>query len=200
MRTIGMRMAKATEADLDAIGKLMKMIELLLAGDMPRIENDGSVESIADFDDEDGEECIQALSKMLMLLQDNPGAFMRVFAMAYMANSNEVFDPDKDHLSWHPDLVDAVNARQRRRAIEKAQAEPLKIIDWELRERCRFSHEFCGYVARHYATGCPEQGWVLAYDGGGGDRTFPIVPPEPDMEPVRLSNGQGEFLWCWVKF
>lgn len=196
-----MRMAKATEKDLDCATLVIGMIDDIERGSFPR-KPDGEFDpSDPDyFDPDEGDDCKVFVERLLAVVgkREHGGSLNRVVFGMITAIGNEVFDPDKDHLDWHPDLVPAIEERQRRRKIEAATIQTAPVIEWRRRDGSRFNHDFSGYAPRLY-DGNVEHGWVLAYKEGGGDITHAMIPPEPGMEPVLL-NLEGRWCWRWVQF
>lgn len=104
-----MKMARASEADLDAALEVTRILDDLLKRYMP---SSGSDEGIVWFDQDDPEQCQIALSTLLDAARK--GSMFRVaFGMAVLLDPrNELLDPDADMLARHPKIVSAMNARK----------------------------------------------------------------------------------------
>lgn len=203
MKTIGLRFAKATEEDVAAVQIIGLILDDLESGEYPRNAQGEYTEGDPEwFDIHDADDCRVALQRLLEVVGRIPGGFMRISGLAHVALNNDVFDPDKDHLVWHPDLAPAVEKRRRRRIVEAVKKDPAisPVIEWQRYDGGPFNPNFSGYEARHYNTGHPEQGWVLGYKFGGGDITVRQVAPEDGMEPVHIREGDDVWTWRWVQF
>lgn len=101
---MGMKMAKASGADLDMAMELVGMLEALghrLCPSMPAViaRNDGD----EDFDRDDDEQCGRALRALLETAQRG-SLFRVVWGAAVMLDaSNKLVDPDAATLELHPD-------------------------------------------------------------------------------------------------
>jgi hypothetical protein len=208
-----MRIAKATEQDLELAMLVMGMIDDIQRGDYPRRADGTYNERGPDkFDADRADDCKEFVARLLAAVTPRAagGALIRVVGGMHTVLHNEVFDPASDVLTWHPDLLPAIEERQRRRAIEKAKADRAnwQVIDWQRRDGSAFRHDFIGYAPGHYITGSPDHGWVLRYKEGGGDITWPQKAPRPTMEPVKLFFNEREeqpdehpsSFWIWVDF
>lgn len=207
MKEIPLKMAKATEKDLDCATLVIGMIDDIERRCFPRKPDGKFDEADPDyFDPDDGDDCKVFVERLLDVVckREHGGALMRVVFGMITALDNEMFDPDKDYLDWHPDLVPAVLERQRRRAIEKAKADPSKWqrIKWlEYHSGNPLPAGYCGARPGHYHTGNPSLGWVLRYRGGGGDATRPVIAPEPGMEPYFMTDEANHSVcWVWLQF
>lgn len=203
-KTIGFRQAKATPEDFDTCAVLFGILNDIDSGQYPR-DVDGQFKETDPeyFDIDDEQHCRVVIRRILRLMARRPSGLNRVHAMAHCADYNEVFDPALDHLAWHPDLMEAVEQRQRRRIVEwaKAHVPELQQIQWRRRDGAAPNYEFSGYSPGHYMTGSPDHGWVLRYKEGGGDITYPEKPPRQGMEPLRLYWGSPpQAGWFWVDF
>lgn len=190
--TICLRFAKATHEDVAAVQTIGLILEDLERGDYPRGADGKHVDGDPEwFDVDDAADCRVALQRLLEVVGRIPGGFMRISGLAHIALNNDVFDPDQDHLVWHPDLAPAVEERRRGRIIEAAANNPS--IQW-LDHQGNVIVSAAGCQIRHYCTGAPQHGWVLG-TRGGGDRSRPVLPPEPGMEPVYVNGAHR-----WVHF
>ncbi len=99
-----MKMAKASEADLDMAMKLCSALDSLERRYMP---SDDSEDEIVWFDNCDADDCINAMNILLDILEN--GSLMRVvWGLAVLLDpANKIVDPDSDVLEVHPSLVAA---------------------------------------------------------------------------------------------
>ena len=97
-----MKMARASEQDLEAALTVSRIIEELEKGYMP---GDDNAEETEFFDQDDPEHCKRALDAILSAAHQ--GSIFRVtFGMAVVLDPrNKLLDPDADTLELHPDLV-----------------------------------------------------------------------------------------------
>ena len=97
-RQMGMRMAKADEADLAMAQELVGLLDSLADGYFN--DDDGTP-----FDQDDGDLCRRAMQQVLTLLER--GSLLRVvWGMTVVCDPrNALIDPDSDVLAPHPDLV-----------------------------------------------------------------------------------------------
>ena len=121
MKKIGMRMAKATEADLDAAMLLNGMLSDVFEDELYPRGLDGEFECSDqqewDWFDEDSFDHLRALyDRLREVYRRCPGGMNRViFGMGcLLMPENRLVDPDKDHLAAHPairwvDRVDGVD-------------------------------------------------------------------------------------------
>lgn len=158
MKEIPLRMAKATQKDLDCATLVIGMIDDIERGNFPRKADGEFDEADPDyFEPSDAEDCKIFVQRLLAVVgkREHGGCLSRVVFGMITALGNDMFDPEKDYLDWHPDLVPAVLERQRRKQKEEAgklAAEPekkdipasllqgLRIFDLQLKFRL-------GYVA-----------------------------------------------------
>lgn len=98
-----MKMAKASEADLDAAMKLCSALEALERyRTMPTPDDD--TEDAEPFDEDDREDCKKALAIVLELF-GRASLFRVVFGMAVILDPrNKVVDPNADTLEIHADI------------------------------------------------------------------------------------------------
>lgn len=111
-----MKMAKASQADLDAANNVARMVEELEKGYMP---DDSDAETTEFFDPEDGEQCRRAIRAILDAAEC--GSMFRVtFGMAVVLDQrNKLLDPDADTLELHPDHVRNAEDAERWRYIRR---------------------------------------------------------------------------------
>jgi hypothetical protein len=103
-----MKMAKASEADIDAAGELCKLLNELDEGNRwSSGALGGTVDffEIEDFDPEKKSHLESLYDKLMNLMHAQPSFHNRVIGgMCYviMYDANEIIDPDSDHLDMHP--------------------------------------------------------------------------------------------------
>lgn len=97
-----MKMARASEQDLEAALTVSRIIEELEKGYMP---GDDNAEETEFFDQDDPEHCKRALDAILSAAHQ--GSIFRVtFGMAVVLDPrNKLLDPDADTLELHPEHV-----------------------------------------------------------------------------------------------
>lgn len=104
-----MKMAKASECDLDAAGDLMSLLSDIDKGYYPeRCEND---EAPTFFDEDDKEHLRAFYDAVKATLDKAPGYPGRVIGgMCYviMWDKNEIIDPASDTLDLHPRITAAL--------------------------------------------------------------------------------------------
>ena len=100
-----MKMARASEVDIEAALSVSRILEDLEKGYMP-----GDGEEIEWFDREDADQCKRALG--LLLDAASKGSMFRVtFGMAVVLDPrNELLDPSADTLEKHPKTIAALAA------------------------------------------------------------------------------------------
>lgn len=114
-----MKMAKASEADLQMAMDLASMLEALghrHCPSMPAVisRNDGE----EDFDLDDADQCSRAL-RVLLETADRGSLFRVVWGAAVMLDPrNRCVDPDADVIEHHPDAKAGMAARQARPLAE----------------------------------------------------------------------------------
>ena len=123
-----MKMAKASEADLQMAMDLAGMLDMLghrHCPSMPTViaRNDGD----ENFDRDDDEQCGRAM-RALLETADRGSLFRVVWGAAVMLDPrNKLVDPDADTIEHHPDREDSTRLRW---LLEDHS-------DFETRERCR---------------------------------------------------------------
>lgn len=123
-----MKMAKASEADLQMAMDLASMLEVLghrHCPSMPTViaRNDGD----EDFDRDDDDQCGRAL-RALLETADRGSLFRVVWGAAVMLDPrNKLVDPNADTIEHHPERKDCA----RFRWLTEDHADP------EMRARCR---------------------------------------------------------------
>lgn len=97
-----MKMAKASERDLEAANAVARIIGELEKDYMPSGDEDDGIEF---FDRNDAEQCQRALSAILDAA-DKGCVFRVTFGMLVVLDPrNRIVDPDTDTLELHPDHV-----------------------------------------------------------------------------------------------
>jgi hypothetical protein len=98
-----MRMAKATERDIDAAGSAMGVLNSISSGYYPARENEQDTPTF--FDEEDPEHLRRFYDEMKATLNAAPGWPGRVIGgMCYVIlyDANQIVDPNADTLELHP--------------------------------------------------------------------------------------------------
>ncbi len=109
-----MRMAKASERDIEMALELFRTIEDLMKGYFPY---DGEQDVI--FDPQDHYDCHKAID-LIFEIACRGSLFRVVFGMAVVLDPrNEVVDPDSDHLELHPKHQKAIEQRDELLAAAK---------------------------------------------------------------------------------
>lgn len=105
-----MKMAKPSERDLDAAGRLLGLLDTLQATrTMPRAP-EVDLQTLVDedrFDPHNGDHACAALHELHSILRESPGFATRVIGgMAYVIcwEANAILDPSATVLELHPDL------------------------------------------------------------------------------------------------
>lgn len=114
-----MRQAKPSEADLSDFETLYQYLSAIMSDEFPRVKEDEDEEAIESsfFDFSEPEDCQKALFPIMDLLRRNPVMLPRILGTISAVFSNDVFDPAKDHLDWHPELKAAVAEREMRKGL-----------------------------------------------------------------------------------
>lgn len=118
-----MKMAKATEQDMDAALLLNQMLDELDNCNHPLrspsfpVDVDGEFnESDPDwFDLDDAEHCQTVLKRIVKVLDKSPGCMNRVIWGFHTIMHNDICDPDSDVLDWHPDFHPVLAAREAKK-------------------------------------------------------------------------------------
>lgn len=108
--TLGMRMAKASEADMQALLDVVNILEQMAKGWMPEVEDDTAEDKPDDehFDANDSEHCKYVVG-MLMRADRRGGLFRAAFGLTVLLHpKNELVDPDLDHIEKHPRIKRAL--------------------------------------------------------------------------------------------
>lgn len=102
-----MKMARASEADIEAALEVTQILGYLERGYMP---SDDESEDTEFFDEDDAEQCKTALQKIFEATRKG-NLFRVVFGMAVVLDPrNELLDPDADTIERHPKIVEALGA------------------------------------------------------------------------------------------
>lgn len=104
-----MKMARASEQELEAALTVSRIIEELEKGYMPGTDDSDEIEF---FDPQDRHQCQRVLAAILTAAKQ--GCIFRVtFGMAVVLDPrNKLLDPNADTLEIHPDLVRLKAAQQ----------------------------------------------------------------------------------------
>lgn len=126
-----MKMAKASERDMEMAKDLCTALESLERGFMPPDARAPDDEDNEDFDSEDSEHCYRALQEVLRLVRR--GSIGRVvWGMATLLHpANKVVDQGADTLEDHPDVAQAKADSARLRWLTEDHD------DADTRARCR---------------------------------------------------------------
>jgi hypothetical protein len=109
-----MKMAKATQKEVEALMNLMRVLNTCDDNQIP-CKPDGTWEEGEDmqwFDPDRKEHLRTFYDRVMGCFKDHPGGLMRTIGGYHLAMTNDVFDPDAETYEWHPTLVAAVKARQ----------------------------------------------------------------------------------------
>lgn len=106
---MGMKMAKASEKDIEAVMKMSAVIDTISDGFKPASDNDEEDdESSALFDPSDSTDLRLFYDRVMDLMGNNPGALMRVVGGFHTIMHNDVVDPEAKTLELHPRIVSAL--------------------------------------------------------------------------------------------
>lgn len=118
--TIGMKIAKPSQEDLEAMCTLAAILNRVQLDGIGRrsfpMNEDGIFwEDDPEYFDEDNPEHLRAFYDRVMgCAEKSPGCAIRVIFGMATAMRNDVFDPDSDTLEWHPDLKAVAEARLKK--------------------------------------------------------------------------------------
>ena len=134
---MAMKMARASERDVEAALEVSRILADLESGSMP-----GESEELEFFDIDDGEQCRRALDALLRAAQK--GSIFRVtFGMAVVLDPrNELLDPDADTLEVHPKIRAALDPWQ---PIETAPKDRTPVL-WGRRGRLPMQGHWDGRI------------------------------------------------------
>ena len=117
-----MKMAKASEADLEMAMELSRFLEDIEGNDMPsQISEDPDNSAAEWFDVDDREHCRKAVEALIAIVRK--GSIFRVtFGMAVLCDPrNKLLDPNADTLEAHPDTVANATNAERYQAVRRGQ-------------------------------------------------------------------------------
>jgi hypothetical protein len=115
-----MKMARASEADIDAALKVCQILDELDKRYMP---SDDESEELEFFDRNDAEQC-QKIVGMLLDATRHTSLFRVVFGMGVVLDpANELLDPDADTIEVHPKIEAAMKDAKRYRWLLSHYAE-----------------------------------------------------------------------------
>lgn len=117
---MGMKMAKASPADLEAAMDVVRILESLDRGLMPSEMAEDEDEDGSYFDTDDSGDCKKALN--LLLDAADKGSIGRVvYGMFVLLDpNNEAIDPNLDYIEHHPKRIEADKVRQQRDELLEA--------------------------------------------------------------------------------
>jgi hypothetical protein len=102
-----MKMARASEADMEAAFKVCRILDEIDKRYMP---SDDDSEELEFFDRDDAEQC-QKVVGMLLDATRRTSLFRVVFGMSVVLDPcNELLDPGADTIEKHPKIVEALEA------------------------------------------------------------------------------------------
>lgn len=105
-----MKMARASDEDMDAAFKVCQILDQLDKRYMP---SDDDSEELEFFDRDDAEQC-QKIVGMLLDATSSTSLFRVVFGMAVVLDPrNELLDPDADTIEMHPKIIEASKNSRR---------------------------------------------------------------------------------------
>ena len=188
-----MKMAKPSEQDIEAAGKLLQILNSIDEGWPAPVLGDGPTDLIALLEETGAEfdpceeKHLQALCNSLIALAlETPSYYNRVISgmcHVIMYDKNKIVDPDLDHLELHPELLAAKDAMSTQAARDVA-AERKRQVDAEgwtpehddkhdLCELARAAACYAGNAAGHvyvYASAVP---WFWPWDRSWWKPTTP---------------------------
>lgn len=153
-----MKMAKASEADLEMALDLSRMLEDFEGGYFP-LPKDSDDDEAEHFDSDKGEHCRRAMEMILDTIRR--GSIFRVtFGMLVMCDpQNELIDPNLSYLEHHPDAMwareqhyDLVTSLAIARDLLKVQVSPAspaaaQVMFFEKLLHKQFAHALFRYLA-----------------------------------------------------
>ena len=110
-----MKLAKASQEEVEALLKLMMVLNSHDDGDAIPCKPNGEWEDGEDgdwFDPDKPEHLRKFYDRVTACFKDLPGGLSRTIGGFHLAWTNDVFDPNADTYEWHPSLLAAVEARQ----------------------------------------------------------------------------------------
>lgn len=133
-----MKMAKASEKDMEAAAVIMGILTDLDSGYFPRLPDPDAEpdENEPTFFDEDDEEHLRILHDRLKAALDlAPGCLGRVIGGFHTLMHNDIVDPDEDCLALHPRIVAALATAEEAKPVPEEQN--------SLRDAINKIHELC---------------------------------------------------------
>jgi hypothetical protein len=113
-----MKMARASEADIEASLEILRHLEALERGFMPEV---GDGDEIEWFAPEDPDDCQRAL-RAILDASAKGSIFRVVFGMAVVLDPrNELLDPGADTIEMHPKIVKALTAMETSNAHQTGE-------------------------------------------------------------------------------
>ncbi len=107
-----MKLTKATPQEVDALLKLMRVLNTAEDGIPCKPDGTWDEGDRADCFDKDNVDHLRKFhERVTECFAGHPGGLMRTIGGFHLAMTNDVFDPDKDTYEWHPTLLAAVAAR-----------------------------------------------------------------------------------------
>lgn len=205
-----MRLAKASQADLDAAYRVMNLLDCMDRGYYPSNE-----EGSPTFFDSDDWEHLQFLHQQIIEIADNSGGVSRVIGAAgiLLNEENGLIDPDDDCIEPHPDLKamnkDKEEVKQLRARVEELEKEVKSSKEMETLRYCeqQWSDErtaFFKRIAELEAERAEREkqepvAWYVDDDEGreyngapemsGGRIGIPLYAAPPSTAPVLLTDG-----------
>lgn len=108
-----MKMAKATQQDMDAAVRLISIVDSVSDGFFPPSECESEQDAQPLHFDEDNPEHLKVFHRRLMeCMRAAPGGLFRVVVGFNTIMQNDVCDPDADHLVLHPRIRQALQAQE----------------------------------------------------------------------------------------
>ena len=121
-----MKMAKASEKDMEASLVIMGILTDIDSGYFPRLPDPDAEpdENEPTFFDEDDEEHLRILHDRLKAALDlAPGCLGRVIGGFHTLMHNDIVDPDLDHLALHPRIVAALTKVEEAKPVPQEHGE-----------------------------------------------------------------------------
>ncbi len=106
---MGMKMARASEQDLECAQQIASFLEDLQRGYIPQALS-SDPEETEWFDESDAHECQRVLRNLLEIAEEG-NLFRVTFGMLVLLDpANKLLDPESDILEAHPEIVAALAA------------------------------------------------------------------------------------------
>lgn len=136
---MGIKMARASERDMDCAIKLASAIDELDRGHMPDDPERSDLDQYEGFDRHESRDCVSALNRLLDIASQ--GSISRVvWGLCVLLNpKNKVVDPECDHIDLHPrikkalELLDAKEAEEAKQTSTVALSPSVSISSTELK-------------------------------------------------------------------